>query len=78
MTVYFIWQPAAARVLRPGGAAWRRRAAPLAAAQALHREDAEGSRRMAREGLALLDELVPGGQHRLLTHCNTGALVSWG
>ncbi|MBL0777825.1 s-methyl-5-thioribose-1-phosphate isomerase, partial [Streptomyces albidoflavus] len=53
-------------------------AAALAAARALHREDAEGSRSMAREGLALLDELVPGGQHRLLTHCNTGALVSGG
>ena len=29
-------------------------------------------------GLALLDELLPGGGHRILTHCNTGALVSGG
>ena len=33
---------------------------------------------MAEHGLALLDELLPGGGHRLLTHCNTGALVSGG
>ncbi|MHC0433455.1 S-methyl-5-thioribose-1-phosphate isomerase [Streptomyces sp. O3] len=53
-------------------------AAALEEAKALHREDAEGSRRMARHGLALLDELLPGGGHRLLTHCNTGMLVSGG
>ncbi|MFF5333880.1 S-methyl-5-thioribose-1-phosphate isomerase [Streptomyces sp. NPDC013181] len=53
-------------------------AAALAEARALHREDAEASGRMARYGLGLLDELVPGGGHRLLTHCNTGALVSGG
>ncbi|WP_159768172.1 S-methyl-5-thioribose-1-phosphate isomerase [Streptomyces sp. HM190] len=52
--------------------------AALAAARALHREDAEGSARMAAHGLALLDELMPGGGHRVLTHCNTGALVSGG
>ncbi|MFI9625017.1 S-methyl-5-thioribose-1-phosphate isomerase [Streptomyces sp. NPDC052042] len=52
--------------------------AALAEARALHREDAEASTRMARYGLALLDELLPGGGHRLLTHCNTGALVSGG
>ncbi|WP_156722425.1 S-methyl-5-thioribose-1-phosphate isomerase [Streptomyces apocyni] len=52
--------------------------AALAEAKALHREDAEGSRLMARHGLALLDELLPGGSHRLLTHCNSGALVSGG
>lgn len=33
---------------------------------------------MAAHGLALLDELLPGGGHRILTHCNTGALVSGG
>ena len=33
---------------------------------------------MAEHGLALLDELLPGGGHRILTHCNTGALVSGG
>jgi len=53
-------------------------AAALAAARALHQEDAEASARMARHGLALLDELLPGGCHQLLTHCNTGALVSGG
>ncbi|MFD7813082.1 S-methyl-5-thioribose-1-phosphate isomerase [Streptomyces sp. NPDC059785] len=52
--------------------------AALAAARALHREDAEASARMATHGLALLDELLPGGGHRILTHCNTGALVSGG
>jgi methylthioribose-1-phosphate isomerase len=52
--------------------------AALAAARALHREDAEASARMAGHGLALLDELLPGGGHRVLTHCNTGSLVSGG
>ncbi|TQE17168.1 S-methyl-5-thioribose-1-phosphate isomerase [Streptomyces ipomoeae] len=52
--------------------------AALAAARALHREDAEASARMAAHGLALLDELLPGGGHRVLTHCNTGSLVSGG
>ncbi|MER6503561.1 S-methyl-5-thioribose-1-phosphate isomerase [Streptomyces sp. NPDC001455] len=52
--------------------------AALAEARALHREDAEASARMARYGLALLHELLPAGGHRLLTHCNTGALVSGG
>ncbi|MFB9464092.1 S-methyl-5-thioribose-1-phosphate isomerase [Streptomyces cinereospinus] len=52
--------------------------AALAAARQLHREDAEASVRMAGHGLALLDELLPGGGHRILTHCNTGYLVSGG
>ncbi|MFI6205389.1 S-methyl-5-thioribose-1-phosphate isomerase [Streptomyces sp. NPDC051041] len=52
--------------------------AALAAARALHREDAAASARMAEHGLALLDELLPGGGHRILTHCNTGSLVSGG
>ncbi|MFR9800142.1 S-methyl-5-thioribose-1-phosphate isomerase [Streptomyces sp. MS06] len=52
--------------------------AALDAARALHREDAEASARMAEHGLLLLDELLPGGSHRLLTHCNSGALVSGG
>ncbi|MER6069289.1 S-methyl-5-thioribose-1-phosphate isomerase [Streptomyces sp. NPDC001852] len=52
--------------------------AALAAARALHREDAEASARMAAHGLALLDELLPGGGHRILTHCNSGSLVSGG
>ncbi|GGX27345.1 methylthioribose-1-phosphate isomerase [Streptomyces chryseus] len=53
-------------------------ASALAAARELHRADAEASARMAAHGLALLDELLPGGGHRILTHCNTGALVSGG
>ncbi|WP_330339620.1 S-methyl-5-thioribose-1-phosphate isomerase [Streptomyces sp. NBC_00557] len=52
--------------------------AALAAARALHQEDAEASRRMAAHGLALLEELLPGGGHRILTHCNSGSLVSGG
>ncbi|MDN3028718.1 S-methyl-5-thioribose-1-phosphate isomerase [Streptomyces sp. S.PB5] len=50
----------------------------LEAARTLHQEDAEASARMAERGLALLDELLPGGGHRILTHCNTGSLVSGG
>ncbi|MFC8224779.1 S-methyl-5-thioribose-1-phosphate isomerase [Streptomyces sp. NPDC057287] len=50
----------------------------LAEARALHEEDAAASERMAQYGLALLAELLPDGGHRLLTHCNTGALVSGG
>ncbi|MER7050364.1 S-methyl-5-thioribose-1-phosphate isomerase [Streptomyces jumonjinensis] len=52
--------------------------AALAAARELHRRDARASSRMAGHGLAFLDELFPGGGHRILTHCNTGALVSGG
>ncbi|HCA88209.1 MAG TPA: S-methyl-5-thioribose-1-phosphate isomerase, partial [Streptomyces sp.] len=47
-------------------------------ARALHRDDAEASARMAGHGEVLLRELLPAGGHRLLTHCNTGALVSGG
>ncbi|MFD3740934.1 S-methyl-5-thioribose-1-phosphate isomerase [Streptomyces sp. NPDC058629] len=53
-------------------------AVALAEAQALHREDARASRRMAEYGTALLEELLPGRGYQLLTHCNTGALVSGG
>ncbi|MFG2142546.1 S-methyl-5-thioribose-1-phosphate isomerase [Streptomyces sp. NPDC048650] len=53
-------------------------AAALAEARAVHHEDIEASVRMAEHGLALLGELLPGGGHRILTHCNTGALVSGG
>ncbi|MFJ9180158.1 S-methyl-5-thioribose-1-phosphate isomerase [Streptomyces sp. NPDC102360] len=60
------------------GARERAAAAALASARALHAEDAEASVGMAEHGLRLLDELVPGGNHRILTHCNTGALVSGG
>ncbi|MGW1598210.1 S-methyl-5-thioribose-1-phosphate isomerase [Streptomyces sp. NPDC002343] len=67
-------QAALARTGDPTAAA----VAALAAARALHREDAEASARMAAHGLALLDELLPAGGHRILTHCNTGSLVSGG
>lgn len=53
-------------------------AAALAAARELHREDAAASAAMAAHGGALLDELAPAGSLRLLTHCNTGVLVSGG
>ncbi|MET8788296.1 S-methyl-5-thioribose-1-phosphate isomerase [Streptomyces sp. NPDC004589] len=65
-------------VLADGGGREEAAAAALIAARALHREDAEASARMARHGMALLDELLPGGGHRVLTHCNSGALVSGG
>ncbi|GAA3372135.1 S-methyl-5-thioribose-1-phosphate isomerase [Streptomyces sannanensis] len=61
-----------------GGTEGEAAAAALAAARELHRTDAAGSARMARLGLGLLDELLPGGSLRILTHCNTGALVSGG
>lgn len=61
-----------------GGDGQRAAAAALAEARALHQEDAEASARMAGHGLALLDRLLPGGGFRILTHCNTGSLVSGG
>ncbi|WP_320780017.1 S-methyl-5-thioribose-1-phosphate isomerase [Streptomyces sp. CRN 30] len=70
---------AAYRAALAGGGSQKHAAeAALAEARALHQEDAEASARMAGHGLALLDELLPGGGHRVLTHCNTGALVSGG
>ncbi|MEU1056875.1 S-methyl-5-thioribose-1-phosphate isomerase [Streptomyces sp. NPDC005876] len=71
-------QAAHRAALAKGGGAPQAAAAALAAARALHRQDAEASARMAEHGLALLDELLPGGGHRILTHCNTGSLVSGG
>ncbi|MER7899081.1 S-methyl-5-thioribose-1-phosphate isomerase [Streptomyces sp. NPDC096046] len=71
-------QAAHRAALAEGGDVRRAAAAALAAARQLHREDAEASGRMAEHGLALLDELLPGGGHRILTHCNTGSLVSGG
>ncbi|MEV3998077.1 S-methyl-5-thioribose-1-phosphate isomerase [Streptomyces halstedii] len=63
---------------RKGADRERAAGAALAEARALHREDAAASARMARYGSQLLAELLPEGAHRLLTHCNTGALVSGG
>ncbi|MGA5202133.1 S-methyl-5-thioribose-1-phosphate isomerase [Streptomyces variegatus] len=71
-------QSAHEEALAKGGDVGQAAAAALAAARQLHREDAEASGRMAEHGLALLDELLPGGGHRILTHCNTGSLVSGG
>ncbi len=64
--------------LKSGADGVRAAAVALAEARALHREDAEASARMAAHGLTLLEELLPGGGYRVLTHCNTGALVSGG
>ncbi|MDI5972568.1 S-methyl-5-thioribose-1-phosphate isomerase [Streptomyces sp. SL13] len=50
----------------------------LEAARELHVEDARAAARMAGHGRGLLRELVPGDGYRLLTHCNTGVLVSGG
>ncbi|GAB7033169.1 S-methyl-5-thioribose-1-phosphate isomerase [Streptomyces sp. NPDC021749] len=61
-----------------GAGATEGAAAALAEARAVHAEDIAASARMAEHGLALLGELLPGGGHRILTHCNTGALVSGG
>ncbi|MET7934686.1 S-methyl-5-thioribose-1-phosphate isomerase [Streptomyces sp. NPDC005322] len=64
--------------LREDADAAQAAAAALAEARALHREDAEASERMATHGRALLHELLPAGGYRILTHCNTGSLVSGG
>jgi methylthioribose-1-phosphate isomerase len=61
-----------------GSGAERAAAVALTEARALHEEDAEASTRMAQLGRELLGELLPGGPLRLLTHCNTGILVSGG
>ncbi|MER6442590.1 S-methyl-5-thioribose-1-phosphate isomerase [Streptomyces sp. NPDC001185] len=71
-------QAAYREVLAGGGDQQAAGQAALAAARALHEEDARASARMAVHGRALLDELLPGGGHRILTHCNSGALVSGG
>ncbi|MEU1214427.1 S-methyl-5-thioribose-1-phosphate isomerase [Streptomyces sp. NPDC005791] len=70
-----VYQAAVAGGAGPEGAA----AEALYEARGLHQEDAAASGRMAQHGLDLLAEILPGdGGHRLLTHCNTGALVSGG
>lgn len=63
-----------------GMGAGRREAASAALdeARALHREDAEASAQMAACGRELLADLVPDRRLGLLTHCNTGMLVSGG
>jgi methylthioribose-1-phosphate isomerase len=52
--------------------------AALAEARKLHEEDAEASAQMAQFGHVLLGDLVPRSPMRILTHCNTGILVSGG
>ncbi|MGW8381129.1 S-methyl-5-thioribose-1-phosphate isomerase [Streptomyces sp. ODS28] len=71
-------QDAYLAALRDGAGAGGAAAEALAEARTLHRQDAEASDRMSEHGRELLDKLVPGGGLRLLTHCNTGALVSGG
>ncbi|GHH76201.1 methylthioribose-1-phosphate isomerase [Streptomyces sulfonofaciens] len=71
-------QAAYRAALAAGGNRDQANAACLAEARALHEQDAQSSARMALHGLSLLDELLPGDNHRILTHCNTGALVSGG
>jgi methylthioribose-1-phosphate isomerase len=66
------------RAVRGGAGQVEAAAAALAEARELHREDAEASARMAEFGQGLLDGLRPEGALRLLTHCNTGVLVSGG
>lgn len=63
---------------RAGGDGEGAAAVALAEARALHREDAEASKRLSAYGKELLGDLVPGGGLRILTHCNTGVLVSGG
>ncbi|MEU5301405.1 S-methyl-5-thioribose-1-phosphate isomerase [Streptomyces noursei] len=76
---YGVWRAVAAyRRAAAGGDGAEAAAAALAEARAVHAEDVEASARMAQHGLGLLGELLPGGGHRILTHCNTGALVSGG
>lgn len=69
---------AAHRAALAGGDPASAAAAALAEARGLHAEDREASAAMARHGLQLLGELLPGGGYQILTHCNTGALVSGG
>lgn len=64
--------------LREGAGRPEAAAAALAEARALHREDAAASDRMAVLGSGLLSGLLPERGLRLLTHCNTGVLVSGG
>ncbi|MFH9109437.1 S-methyl-5-thioribose-1-phosphate isomerase [Streptomyces albus] len=71
-------EAAHAAAVRSGAGAPEAAALALAEARALHREDAEASDRMAGHGRALLADLVPGDGLRLMTHCNTGRLVSGG
>ncbi|MDB1089455.1 S-methyl-5-thioribose-1-phosphate isomerase [Streptomyces sp. ACA25] len=62
-----------------GGNAGPGARAALDEARALHREDARASELMAGHGARLLADLLPQADgHRLLTHCNTGTLVSGG
>ena len=60
-------------------AAWRSGGAPaaLACARAIERADAAAAAAIADHGLDLLADLLP-DRARVLTHCNTGRLVSGG
>jgi methylthioribose-1-phosphate isomerase len=67
------YQAALARPAAGRAGPQRAAQAALAEAQRIEAQDAAASRAVARHGLAL----VP-GRARILTHCNTGALVSAG
>lgn len=77
---YGVWQALGAYRVARGGRPEAARAA-LARARELHRADAEASDLMAAHGHELLAAEgggPPSGGWRVLTHCNTGALVSGG
>ncbi|MBO0774052.1 MAG: S-methyl-5-thioribose-1-phosphate isomerase, partial [Actinobacteria bacterium] len=63
----------AVRAAPPGGSREQAAAAALAEAREIEAADAAASEAMAAHGLGLIGE-----QARILTHCNTGALVSGG
>ncbi|MBW1603259.1 S-methyl-5-thioribose-1-phosphate isomerase [Streptomyces sp. JJ66] len=71
-------QAAYQRALADGAQAEQAAARALAEARAVHREEVAAGTAMGEHGWALLRELLPGGGLRLLTHCNTGTLVSGG
>ena len=53
-------------------------AAARAQAEAIHREDEAASAALGDHGADLLEQLLPAGPLRLMTHCNTGALAASG
>lgn len=66
------------RALAEGGSARDAALRALSEARALHQEDATASDEMAAYGHAFLRAVAPGRELRILTHCNTGVLVSGG
>ncbi|MGD9485277.1 S-methyl-5-thioribose-1-phosphate isomerase [Streptomyces sp. TRM70308] len=66
------------RAVAAGADAAGAAAEALAEARAVHRQEIAAGAAMGEHGWALLRELLPGGGLRVLTHCNTGTLVSGG